>query len=221
MTASAQGTALVTGASSGIGAVYADRLAKRGYDLILVARNRDRLARLAQRLRTGTGRSVETIAADLGDKEDLAGIETRLRTDTRITLLVNSAGVGATQPLLEADVDKMDAMVQLNVGALTRLTYAVAPGFVAPGAGPIIDIASVVAISSESSTGSKATPRPSCWRSASRCSTSSGTRACGSRRCCRARPRPSSGTSPDGRCINCPTRSSCRRRRWSALHSPV
>jgi len=64
MTASAQGTALVTGASSGIGAVYADRLAKRGYDLILVARNRDRLARLAQRLRTGTGRSVETIAAD-------------------------------------------------------------------------------------------------------------------------------------------------------------
>ena len=145
----AKGTALVTGASSGIGAVYADRLAKRGYDLILVARNRERLAHLAHRLKTETGRSVETFVADLADKEDLTQVETRLRTDQRITLLINNAGLGATAPLLEADVDKMDAMIRLNVGALTRLTHAAAPGFVARGGGTIINIASIVAIAPE------------------------------------------------------------------------
>jgi short-subunit dehydrogenase len=153
MTSFTKGTALVTGASSGIGAVYADRLAKRGYDLILVARNRDRLAALAHRLKAETGRSVETIAADLDDKAELARIETLLRTDTRITLLVNNAGVGATAPLLDADVEKMDAMIRLNVGALTRLTYAAVPGFVARGGGTIINIASIVAISPETLNG--------------------------------------------------------------------
>ena len=104
MTASKKGTALVTGASSGIGAVYADRLAKRGYDLILVARNRDRLARLADRLETETGRLVEIIAADLTEKEDVVRIETLLRTQSLITMLVNNAGFGAAASLLEADV---------------------------------------------------------------------------------------------------------------------
>jgi hypothetical protein len=146
MTACATGTALVTGASSGIGAVYADRLAKRGYDLILVARKRDRLARLADRLETETGRFVEIIPADLSDKKDVARIETLLRADSRITLLVNNAGVGATAPLLEADVEAMDAMIRLNIGALTRLTYATVPNFVARGGGTIINIASTVAI---------------------------------------------------------------------------
>jgi uncharacterized protein len=149
MTASTKGTALITGASSGIGAVYADRLAKRGYDLILVARTRDRLARLAHRLRAETSRIVETVVADLADKDHLARIAVLLRTDSRITLLVNNAGVGATAPLLEADVEKMDAMIQLNVGALTRLTYAVAPSFVARGSGTIVNIASIVAIAPE------------------------------------------------------------------------
>src|SRR5262245_35003581 len=135
--ASAQGTALVTGASSGIGAIYADRLARRGYDLILVARNGNRLAALAQRLKSETGQSVETVVADLGKKEDLARLEARLRTDTRITTLVNNAGIGATAPLLSSDVDKMDAMIRLNVGALTRMTYAAVPGFVARGSGTI------------------------------------------------------------------------------------
>lgn len=133
-TTKTRGTALITGASSGIGAVYADRVARRGYDLILIARNRDRLAALAQRLENDTGRSVETIPADLNDKADLARVETILRRNTSITLLVNNAGVGATAPLLEADVEKMEAMVRLNVGALTRLTYAAAPGFVARAA---------------------------------------------------------------------------------------
>lgn len=132
----------------------------------MVARNQDRLARLAQRLRTGAGRAVETIAADLGDKEDRARVETRLRTDPRITLLVNNAGAGATQPLLEADVEKVDAMIQLNVGALTRLTYAVAPGFVARGDGTIINIASIVAISPERLNGVYGGTKAFVWPSA-------------------------------------------------------
>lgn len=151
-TTETKGTALITGASSGIGAIYADRLARRGYDLILVARNRSRLAALAQRLENETGRSVKTIAANLYDKADLARIETTLRTNASVTLLVNNAGVGAAAPLLDSDVEKMDEMIRLNVGALTRLTYAAAPGFVARGGGTIINIASIVAIS------------PSLWR---------------------------------------------------------
>jgi short-subunit dehydrogenase len=152
-TTKTKGTALITGASTGIGAIYADRLAKRGYDLILVARNGSRLAALAQRLQNETGRSVETIAADLNDKADLARIETTLRTNASITLLVNNAGVGAAAPLLNSDVEKMDEMIRLNVGALTRLTYAAVPGLVARGGGTIVNIASMVAISPETLNG--------------------------------------------------------------------
>jgi short-subunit dehydrogenase len=152
-TTKTKGIALVTGASAGIGAIYADRLAKRGYDLILVARNQSRLAALAQRLRGETGRSVETIAADLNDRADLARIETTLKTNANITLLVNNAGVGAAAPLLNSDVEKMDEMIRLNVGALTRLTYAIVPGFVARGGGTIVNIASMAAISPETLNG--------------------------------------------------------------------
>ena len=148
-----KGAALITGASSGIGATYADRLAARGYDLILVARNGERLASVARRLSSVTGRHIETIAADLDEKEGLARIEALLRTDARITTLVNNAGVGATAPLLQADVHKMDAMIRLNVGALMRLTYAAVPAFVARGGGTVINIASIVAISPETLNG--------------------------------------------------------------------
>jgi short-subunit dehydrogenase len=149
MTSEHKGTALITGASTGIGAVYADRLAERGYDLILVARNADRLNALATRLIEKTGRIVETIVADLGNKADLRRVEVLLRKDESITLLVNNAGVGGTAPLLQADVDKMEAMIDLNVTALTRLTYAVVPGLVARGGGAIINIASIVAVGPE------------------------------------------------------------------------
>ncbi len=149
MAISEKGTALVTGASSGIGAIYADRLARRGYNLILVARNRGRLDGLAKRLSDETGRVVEVVTADLTDKADLARIEALLRTDASITALVNNAGVGATAPLLDADVEKMDDLIALNVRALTRLTYAAVPGFVARGGGAIINIASVVAVGPE------------------------------------------------------------------------
>jgi short-subunit dehydrogenase len=144
-----RGTALITGASSGIGAVYADRLARRGYDLILVARNAERLHALATRLTSETSRSVETVAADLADPGDLARVETVLRTDASITLLLNNAGIGATAPLLQSEIAKMDAMIALNVTVPTRLTYAVVPAFVARGTGTIINMSSIVAIAPE------------------------------------------------------------------------
>lgn len=146
---SGKGTALVTGASSGIGAVYADRLARRGYDLILVARDVQRLNGLAERLTAQTGRHVETIGADLTVKADVRRIEERLRTDRGITMLVNNAGVGATAPLIDSDVDELEKMIDLNVTALTRLTAAVVPSLVERGNGIVINIASIVALSPE------------------------------------------------------------------------
>ena len=150
---SPKGTALITGASSGIGAVYADRLAKRGYDLILVARNEQRLSAVADRLRSEASRQITVLPADLNDKTSLAKVEAVLRDDPNITMLVNNAGVGSVASVLQADVDTMEAMIYLNVTALTRLTYAAAPAFVARGAGTIINIASVVGIAVEALNG--------------------------------------------------------------------
>ena len=152
-TIEAKGTALITGASTGIGAVYADRLAKRGHDLILVARNKERLASLARRLANDTNRNVETVEADLTSPADLQRVEDILRTNAGISLLVNNAGVGTTGPLVASDVDKMDNMIRLNVTALTRLTYAAVPGFVARGNGTVINISSIVAIAPETLNG--------------------------------------------------------------------
>ncbi|HYS65661.1 MAG TPA: SDR family oxidoreductase [Paraburkholderia sp.] len=144
-----KGAALVTGASSGIGAVYADRLARRGYDLILVARDVQRLNSLAERLTKETGRHVDTVGADLTVKADVRRIEERLRTDRGITMLVNNAGVGATASLIDSDVDALETMIELNVTALTRLTAAAVPGFVERGNGTVINISSIVALSPE------------------------------------------------------------------------
>ncbi|MCT8176396.1 SDR family NAD(P)-dependent oxidoreductase [Variovorax sp. CY25R-8] len=154
ISAPGKGTALITGASTGIGAVYAERLARRGYDLVLVARNKERLEALAERLVRETGRRVEVLAADLTATADLRRVEERLRSDERITLLLNNAGLGATATLLDSDPDQIDTMIQLNVVALTRLTRAVAPGFVARGGGALINIASIVALSPELLNGS-------------------------------------------------------------------
>ncbi|MET3376392.1 short-subunit dehydrogenase [Variovorax boronicumulans] len=148
-----KGTALITGASSGIGAVYADRLARRGFDLILVARNRERLAALAAKLSDETGRKVDVLPADLSDRKDIASVEAVLRSRGDITLLVNNAGFGAAAPLLGSDIDKMEEMIELNVSALTRLTYAAVPGFVERGGGTLVNIASIVAISPETLNG--------------------------------------------------------------------
>jgi short-subunit dehydrogenase len=149
MTQEHLGTALITGASTGIGALYADRLARRGYDLVLVARNRERLNARAQDIGNRTGRAVEVFVADLNDAAALAGVEAKLREDASITLLVNNAGIGTHTPLLGSDVEAMTRMIALNVTAPTRLTYAAVPGFVARGRGAVINIASIVALAPE------------------------------------------------------------------------
>src|SRR5207237_10778127 len=118
----------------------ADRLARRGYDLVLVGRDTQRLQRVAHQIHEATGRAVEVASADLTVKPDQLRIERILQTDERITLLVNNAGVGATLPLIDSDVDSLDRMIQLNVTALTRLARAAAAAFVARGEGAIINI---------------------------------------------------------------------------------
>ena len=141
-------TALITGASSGIGAVYADRLARRGYDLILVARNQDRLATVAAKISKDTGRTVQTVKADLGSNDGVQAVESILAKGG-IDVLINNAGFGAVSPLEQSDIGDMVKMIDLNVTALTRLTYAAVPTFIKQGAGTIINIASIVAIGPE------------------------------------------------------------------------
>ncbi len=153
MTDSMRGTAVITGSSTGIGAVYADRLAKRGYDLILVARNEERLNKLAASIQAKTGRSVTVVPADLNDKAGLAKVEALLKEDTSITMLINNAGVGSVASILQGDVDSMTDMITLNITALTRLTYAIAPVFAEKGTGTIINISSVVGIAVEALNG--------------------------------------------------------------------
>jgi hypothetical protein len=143
----------VTGASAGIGAIYADRLAWRGYDLIVVDRRADRLQSLADQLAAKTGRNVETVAADLGDRASSKRVEAILRSDARISLLINNAGTAAITPLLNTDVEQMSELVAINIDALVRLTYAAVPGFVERGGGTIINIASAVAIAPETLNG--------------------------------------------------------------------
>ncbi|MEB6377504.1 SDR family oxidoreductase [Leclercia adecarboxylata] len=149
MSDSAKGTAVVTGASTGMGALYAARLARMGYDLIIVARNHNRLNQMASHITADSARNVEVMAADLNDTQQLAALEERLRSDASITLLVNNAGMGTHTQLVDSNVEQMTSMINLNVVALTRLTYAVVPGFVKRGRGAIINIASIVGIAPE------------------------------------------------------------------------
>lgn len=141
-----KGTALITGASTGIGAIYARRLAARGYDLLLVARDLARLDAAASTLRAEHGVQVEVLKADLTQKADTARVEHRLRNDVGIRLLVNNAGVAADGALAVSDPDQLNRMIELNVVALTRLAAAAAASFSARKQGVIINIASVVAL---------------------------------------------------------------------------
>ena len=142
-------TALVTGASSGIGATYADRLARRGHDLVLVARNKARLEVLAERLRTETGVSIDILPADLADAGERAAVEQRLRDDARIGLLVNNAGTSLGGTFIEQSIDDVERLITLNSTALARLASAVAPRLAQAGQGAIINIGSVVGLAPE------------------------------------------------------------------------
>ena len=149
MTHESHGTALVTGASSGIGAVYADRLAKRGYDLLLVARDGARMETLAARLRGETGRAIEVLPADLTAEADLAALESRLASDAGITLLLNNAGMSLNGGLLDNGPVELGRLIRLNIEAPTRLAAAAGKAFVAREHGTIINIASVLAFAPE------------------------------------------------------------------------
>jgi uncharacterized protein len=138
--------ALVTGASSGIGAAYAARLAAKGFDLILVARRKDRLEALAARLRGEYGREVLVHAADLANHDDLVGVEQLLRDRKDIELLVNNAGLGAGGAVASTSPEKLENLILVNVVALTRLCRAVLPGFLERDRGTIVNIGSVIAI---------------------------------------------------------------------------
>jgi short-subunit dehydrogenase len=138
------GTAIVTGASAGIGRVYADRLARRGYDLILIARRGDRLAAAKAELNQTYGVDVATIVADLSAHVDLNRVATQLARDERIALLVNNAGTSTLGPSVSLDDGDMAAMTGVNIVALRHLTSAVLPGFVARNNGTIVNIGSVL-----------------------------------------------------------------------------
>ncbi len=153
MTDRTLGTALITGASSGIGATYADRLARRGHDLVLVARDSARMEAIAANLRDQTGVAVDILPADLTAAADIQAVEARLRSDARIGLLVNNAGAAAPGGFTDPDLDALDRLIRLNVTAVTRLAGAVVPRFLAAGAGAIINMASVLALAPEVSLG--------------------------------------------------------------------
>ncbi len=139
-------TVLITGASSGIGAVYADRFARRGHDLVLVARNEARMLALAARLRAETGASIDILPADLTHPAELATVEKRLREDDKIGILINNAGAAAPGGLANPDLDALDRLIRLNVTAVSRLAGAVAPRFAAHRQGAIVNISSIVAL---------------------------------------------------------------------------
>jgi short-subunit dehydrogenase len=141
--------ALITGASTGIGAAYADRFARRGHDLVLVARDESRMRALAARLEKETTAKLEVLRADLTDAAQLARVEDRLREDERIGVLVNNAGLATHGTFAAPDVEATDQLIRLNITAVTRLTEAVIPRYLRQGGGAIINIASVLAVAPE------------------------------------------------------------------------
>lgn len=144
---SAKRRALVTGASAGIGAAYAERLAQDGYDLVLVARRQDRLERLAQRLHEERGAAVQFVAADLTRATELAIVEQVAAADPSLEMLVNNAGFAGYMPFVQLDPDRAEELIRLHVVAVTRLARAALPGMLARDRGAIINVASMLAFS--------------------------------------------------------------------------
>ncbi|MCJ8206827.1 SDR family oxidoreductase [Pseudomonas sp. RGM2987] len=140
---------LITGASSGIGAVYAERFARRGHDLVLVARDKARLDALAVQLRDKHAVAVEVLQADLTQSADLSVLETRLRDDASIGILINNAGMAQSGGFTQQTGEAIERLITLNTTALTRLAAAVAPRFVQAGEGSIVNIGSVVGLAPE------------------------------------------------------------------------
>lgn len=147
-TLSPQKTALITGASSGIGAVYADRFAQRGYDLLLVARRGERLQALATTLASKYGVQVTPLVADLGTDEGQTKVAQVLASTPAISVLINNAGIARLAPMSGGALHDSTAQIALNITALTRLTHAVLPGMKARNEGLIINVSSALALHS-------------------------------------------------------------------------
>ena len=137
--------ALVTGASTGIGAAFAKRLARDGFDLIVVARDRKRLESLAESLDELHGTKVEVLPADLTAPSELREVEKRVAKEAALEMLVNNAGFGTVGAFAKLDVDREEEEVRLNVVALLRLTRAALPGMIERGRGTIINVSSLAA----------------------------------------------------------------------------
>jgi len=145
-TSSALPAVLITGASSGIGAAYAERFARRGHDLILVARDQQRLDAGAARLRETFRVKVDVLRADLTQPADLAVVEARLREDARIGVLINNAGAPQSGGILQQTAEGIDKLVALNTTALTRLAAVAAARFAVAGTGAIVNIGSILGL---------------------------------------------------------------------------
>jgi short-subunit dehydrogenase len=137
---------IVTGASSGIGEAYAERLAADGWDLIVVARRRDRLEQLAKRLADDHGISVQVVEADLADADRLRALCRELSAES-VELLVNNAALAHYMPFAELPDERAQELVELNVLAPVLLTRAVLPGMLARGLGAVVNVASLLAFS--------------------------------------------------------------------------
>jgi uncharacterized protein len=139
------GTAVVTGATGGVGSGYARGLAQRGYDLLLVGRSQRELDLLAADIKTMASVATETVACDLANPDDLERLTARLRDDTSLTLLANLAGAATYSPFSTITDADLCNTIAVNCTALTRLIHTVAPGFSARGRGSIVNFASILA----------------------------------------------------------------------------
>jgi short-subunit dehydrogenase len=139
--------ALVTGASAGIGRAFAERLAREGHDLIVVARREDRLRNLADLLRAAGGVDVEVLAADLTDRGPTAEVARRVAAEPRLEILVNNAGFGGYRPFVQVSEETAAGLIDVHVWATTQLSRAALPGMIERGTGAIVNVASLLAFS--------------------------------------------------------------------------
>lgn len=140
-----RGRALITGASSGIGEVYARRLAAQGFDLTLVARRAERLASLAAELSAAHGIAAEALPADLADEGDIARVASYIEERSDLVLLINNAGFGTRGNFTEVELASQLDMVRVHVIATMTLCRAALPGMMARGSGAIINVSSIAA----------------------------------------------------------------------------